>query len=97
MAITPRPWNMELSRDHKEIYINGNRTIDLVATIDHDDVDLDVATDNAVLICAAPDLLEACKLIKSVTQQTENEPRNQLDRIFDIATAAIAKAEPSEE
>lgn len=99
MSHTPGPWEVYVGEKRTEILCNAGVPVAHVyvnGRANGANYHLRVRG-NSALIAAAPDLLEACKLIKSVTQQTENVPSNQLDRIFDIATAAIAKAEPTEE
>lgn len=53
---------------------------------DHDDREV-----NARLIAAAPELLEACKLLLSIVHLQNGNQNERINKIQDIASAAIAK------
>jgi hypothetical protein len=107
MKHTPGPWTIEKAGDGK-FYVQGNRNGErcIIAMDFYDEEnepDLEELKANVHLITAAPDLLEACKLVM-VTSQTcfadilklgHIQPPNGNDyrKAKDIARQAIAKAE----
>lgn len=98
MAHTLTPWHTDI---YHGIHGNSVQIADARNSLLAETYSGPAQDDNAEFIvqaCNAHDgLLEVCKLVKSVTQQTENSPANQLDRIFDIVSATIASAEPKED
>ena len=91
---TPGPWTImetpELSGRRKLHIIGGKDGDDPIATLRMAFVDDDA---NADLIAAAPELLEACILVKEITKKSPDNPYERLGRIEAIMDLSIAKAE----
>ena len=92
MPHTPGPWNMQ-KREPGDKTIFVSQPADgyhrLRAEIDCDDCDTETAEANARLIAAAPELLEACKLLIEVFNRSGASDYPTVKK----AAAAIAKAE----
>jgi hypothetical protein len=98
MSHTPGPWefvkDLWNSEEHSEDSPGSIWDIEdqmFIATIEY----LDEVEDNARLIAAAPDLLDALKHIEEYWNRDQNETAmaDALWHIIETAQAAIAKAE----
>ena len=107
---TPGPWHMHEEHGgasggheiHTNFDIGGDKGHYVVATIKiHSTVDLETSRANARLITAAPELLEACKLLYKAWEELLPNLKNGVVQDYGLvlttaplkATAAIAKAE----
>ncbi len=92
-AHTLGPWEAEWERFDKEIEIVSLGEGVLVASVDYDDVEHDVAEADARLIAAAPELLEALEWARSeIMGLTRYDDERQFENCFAKLTKAIAKA-----
>lgn len=86
MSHTPGPWSWWTSNSHKRLTAEGKQdggVLSAVSASGHADVR--VSEQDARLIAAAPDLLEALQFVMSATGE-------QLSTAFEQAQVAIAKA-----
>ena len=91
MAYTPGPWKLFKDTGNDVYQITDGHGAVVIADF--------VNKDNADLIAAAPDLLEACKAIYSYAHEAEHAPLAALDPRFakminDKVGPAIEGAEP---
>jgi hypothetical protein len=84
MSHTPGPWVIFVDRDEAEYVVLPAMRAGQIATVWAKDAGDAIASANASLIAAAPDLLEALKRTKTVAMPPE---------ITDLVYAAVAKAE----
>lgn len=89
---TPGPWSLQEIPDYGEdcLRVIVIPEIDMVVAA-HDECDEPVELANARLIAAAPELLDALKLI--VADFGDYPASDRPCHAFDVARAAIAKAE----
>ena len=93
---TAGPWNF-YSGDHdgsQGAFIANVEETKIIARLLHYEVDGEVMIANARLISAAPDMLEALKII--IKYARGEYPRHQEADIVGVAKEAIAKAEKGE-
>lgn len=91
---TPGPWRFDA--ENGEILFDdhmGENVQPLIATVNFSNVDQPQGEADGRLITAAPDMLEALRLVEQDTWD-ENNP-NAVKTLRSIARAAIAKAEGS--
>ena len=96
---TPGPWTIKAT--HSSIEVRPAKGAPICEIVTHDSAGAvaDPAQDraNAVLIAAAPDLLEALKTRLDYTIHAEGDTledcKSRMDTIASITRAAIAKAE----
>lgn len=81
---SPAPWIVEHPHGEPGVYVGAANT-SLVAKVYDADLGSAQTEANALLIAAAPELLEALKAVVSVADRKTDE--------FDLAHAAIAKAQ----
>ena len=90
MSYTPGQWetrrNLAWSKDIDVCQINKFQTLAFVSSLNEDD---------ARLIAAAPELLEACRMVTMLDKIGGMLPgvREMIDMVIKHAKAAIAKAE----
>lgn len=89
MKHTPGPWKVWTHpRNENEVYVDGANGRSVCYVI-HDDDERKEQKADAVLIAAAPDLLEALKAYQEANR-VSNDSQAEL---YEMAEAAIAKAE----
>lgn len=74
MPHTPGPWTMKNTGDGKSIFVTGSANdyfVNLDCEIDSDDKDGETAEANARLIVAAPELLDALKMVQEIVTSPE--------------------------
>ena len=94
MSHTPGPWQVQ----RRDMSIRDSKNRPVAGAIAHDGTDVSrQAEDNANLIAAAPELLEALKVARKwMTEPREREPNyifREHDEAVEFVDAAIAKAE----
>jgi len=108
MSYTPGPWMVDHDEPNYVFVTNSGGVDELVATAyamhENSEPGARDHLDNARLIAAAPELLKAWKKFfahrsrvfeAQVRGKVDEIPLNALDKIFEMAEAAIAKAEAS--
>jgi hypothetical protein len=89
---TPGPWSFGHMGDGERYWIGPDHMHQPVATADRD-----MPEANARLIAAAPDLLEALKLARSICHDAFKDTAMEWDEeSMGVIDAAIAKAEGSQ-
>lgn len=90
---TPGPWRAAVRRGYAAVASGPQTDTVMVADCRTVDVDLPTATANACLIAAAPDLLEALKILLADMDAEYRDRNGDADHDgMDLARAAIAKA-----
>jgi hypothetical protein len=96
MSHTPGPWKVARSSgDGKRIFVQSDLDRDnwhcCRCEVDSDDCDSKTAKANAILIAAAPELLDACKGLMDLLTDEASEVKP--GPVYEAAANAIRKAE----
>lgn len=93
---TPRPWRLEWSTRSPSLHVIGSDGMTVATVHVYASLTGDLDQSNAHLISACPDLLEACKeVVEQLRDWRDNHelsPSSEMEYLFDVTRAAIAKA-----